>query len=97
MQLADIPEIRRQVEVVCGKPPPTATCFPLRNPCLFDIREDPCEYHNLADSSPQVVQELLHLLHRFNETAVPPLNTQSDPRSNPKYWNYTYTNWADYV
>lgn len=92
-------DIRRRIDVNCGKRSPTTAveCLPLEAPCLFDIRKDPCEFDNLAARRPELVRELLDLLHWYNSTAVPPLNTPADPLSNPKFWNYTYTNWVDYI
>jgi arylsulfatase B len=85
-------------EISCGERPVDAhPCLPLDAPCLFDIEQDPCEYNNLAEKMPHITEDLLSLLSWYNSTAVAPLNTSPDPMSNPKYWNYTYTNWADFV
>nr|CAD7420141.1 unnamed protein product [Timema poppensis] len=65
-------------------------------PCLYNVVDDPCEVINLADLYPEKVEELLVLLRQYNETYVQPVNTGADPTSNPKYWNYTWTNWKDY-
>ncbi|EFX81012.1 hypothetical protein DAPPUDRAFT_303738 [Daphnia pulex] len=85
-------------EISCGERPVDAhPCLPLDALCLFDIEQDPCEYNNLAEKMPHITEDLLSLLSWYNSTAVAPLNTSPDPMSNPKYWNYTYTNWADFV
>lgn len=44
-----------------------------------------------------MVQTLLNQLQLINETAVPPTNKPDDPRGNPRLWNYTWTNFGDYV
>ena len=36
-------------------------------------------------------------LTTFASTAVPPRNKPVDPRADPKYWGYTWTNWCDFV
>ena len=36
-------------------------------------------------------------LSNFAATAVPPRNKPVDPRADPKYWDFTWTNWCDYV
>lgn len=91
-------ELRSDAEVICRERPPEAIdCAPLRSPCLFNIEEDPCEYNNLAEKYPEVVEDMLNLLDLYNSTAVEPLNTPPDPASNPKYWGYAYTNWVDYI
>ena len=88
---------RHQAEVICGEKPSSANpCYPLQAPCLFDISKDPCEYNNLALLEPRLVTDLLELLEWYNSTAVKPLNTPSDPLFNPKYWDYTLTNWVDF-
>ena len=65
--------------------------------CLFNIRDDPCEYHNLiGETDPQFVQFLWQKLIAFNETSVPPLTVIGvDPRSDPKLHNNTWINWLD--
>ncbi|CAG2176181.1 unnamed protein product [Oppiella nova] len=65
--------------------------------CLFNIRHDPCEYHNLiGETDPQFVKFLWQKLIAFNETSVPPLTVHSiDPRSDPKLHNNTWINWLD--
>lgn len=91
-------QLLRDAEVSCGERPVDAhPCLPLDAPCLFNIEQDPCEYNNLAEKFPNITEDLVSLLNWYNATAVTPLNTPPDPMSNPKYWNYTFTNWADFV
>ena len=33
----------------------------------------------------------------YNKTAVPPGNKPIDPRGDPKFYDYTWTNWLDIV
>ncbi len=91
--------IRKSVEVDCGRRQRFAAtpCRPLDEPCLFDVASDPCELDNVAAREPTVVRRMLALLNWYNATALPPLNTPFDPMANPKYWNYTIVNWADYL
>eukprot|EP00041_Stephanoeca_diplocostata_P029466 m.870442 g.870442 ORF g.870442 m.870442 type:complete len:534 (-) comp23566_c0_seq8:1823-3424(-) len=44
--------------------------------CLFNITADPCEYHDLAKTHPDVVQELLTRLKAFQATTVPPVEPE---------------------
>lgn len=91
-------QLLRDAEIKCGeRSVDSHPCLPLDAPCLFDIDQDPCEYNNLAEKLPHIAKDLLNLLNWYNATAVAPLNTLPDPMSNPKYWNYTFTNWADYT
>lgn len=32
----------------------------------------------------------------FNSTVIPPGNLPVDPKGDPKFWNYTWNNFADY-
>jgi len=89
--------IRKQSEVVCSKPPKAEPCTPSQQVCLFNITEDPCEFDNKAFRYPDVVKALESTLQLYNSTMVPPGNKPLDPRANPKYWDYTWTNWCDLV
>ncbi|KAJ9601168.1 hypothetical protein L9F63_000688, partial [Diploptera punctata] len=65
--------------------------------CLFDLDSDPCELNNLYDTQPERVADLQALLDKYNKTVLPPRNKPADPRSNPEFWQYTWTNWVDYL
>lgn len=89
--------IRASLQVVCRRRPAATPCRPLQEACLFHIGEDPCELDNVAARHPDVLDRMLDLLRWYNGTAVTPVNRPQDPRADPKYWNYTYTNWADLI
>lgn len=74
----------------------TAQCNSSVSPCLFNIVSDPCEYHNLAATHPDILNTLKVKLKYYNNTAVPPGNKPWDPAANPKYWGYSWTNWKDF-
>lgn len=90
----DVLRMRDTASVSCGAQS-NATCAGHNSLCLFNLRQDPCEFDNLSDKYPLRVSALQELLERYNATVVPALNKEADPRSNPKYWNYTWTNWMD--
>ncbi|XP_076452395.1 arylsulfatase J-like isoform X2 [Babylonia areolata] len=62
-----------------GQAPLTA-----KNVWLFNVAQDPAEHHDLSQSRPDVVHELLRRLQDYSSTAVPPQWPKSDPRSNPR-------------
>lgn len=72
-----------------------AECVPMREACLFDIIADPCERVNLASVEPNILADMETRLKRFRATVVTPRNRPSDARSNPKYFNGTWTWWYD--
>lgn len=41
--------------------------------CLFNITSDPCEYHDVSSSYPNVVTQMQKRLAEYQETAVPPI------------------------
>lgn len=45
---------------------------------------------------PNILNTMLELLNRYNSTAVPPANLDSDPRADPRKWNNVWTNFGDY-
>ncbi|CAL1272786.1 unnamed protein product [Larinioides sclopetarius] len=85
------------LEIDCGKKPDNAStnCKPMESPCLFDIESDPCEYNNLAKTSPQIAQELEELLNQYRMKAVPVRNQPMDPAGNPKYHGYAWIPWRN--
>lgn len=70
-------------------------CLPLKEPCLFNILEDPCEQYNLANKFPDILVDLLTTLDKYNETAVPPGNLPLDPRADPRRYGNVWTNFGD--
>ncbi|KAF8768315.1 Arylsulfatase B like protein [Argiope bruennichi] len=84
--------------VSCPPKPANAStnCKPAKKPCLFNVTKDPCEFYNLANDYPEIVEGLLKRLSEYNATAIPPGNKPMDPKSNPKYHNYQWINWMDY-
>ncbi|XP_058126650.1 arylsulfatase B [Anopheles ziemanni] len=88
--------LRRAATVACGYGANMENeCKPMEGVCLFDLESDPCEYNNLADEHPDIVQSLLARLLAYNSTAVPPANLEDDPRGEPQHWNYTWHNFGD--
>ncbi|XP_054740274.1 arylsulfatase B [Anastrepha obliqua] len=76
---------------------PSACDYKGRKPCLYNVREDPCEYYNQAEKYPNILKTLLDELKRLNETAVPAANKPDDPRGDPRLHNYVWTNFGDVV
>ncbi|XP_031571185.1 arylsulfatase B-like [Actinia tenebrosa] len=58
--------------------------------CLFDMVEDPCEYNDLSNQMPQMVQQLLKRLVEFQKGSrpvwYPPIDTDADPGKRGGYW-----------
>ncbi|GAB0094801.1 arylsulfatase I [Sergentomyia squamirostris] len=94
----DIETLRDQSNVNCKKnlPYPMAPCYPLQQPCLFNVDEDPCELANVASKFPNILKSVLAELDRYNQTALPPANLALDPRADPRFWDNVWTNFGDY-
>lgn len=82
---------------ICGPVPKVRTtcCQPMRSACLFNVEKDPCEYSNLADDKPEVVQRLMNRLKAVNATVMPPRNVPADPRGSPRLHGYAWTPWKE--
>lgn len=65
------------------------------SPCLFNIKEDPCERINRASERPNIVLNMEQLIMKYRQTALPPRNVPRDPNADPAKWNNTWTNWQD--
>lgn len=63
--------------------------------CLFNLKTDPCETNNLADKMPNIFLNMLWKVMKTNFSM--PLNKPWDERSNPKFWNGTFTYWCDFI
>jgi len=64
-----------------------------KNLWLYNIKTDPKEKHDLADSHPKVVKKLLQRLASYNATAVPAQKPKHDKRSDPANFNNIWTPW----
>ncbi|XP_028173731.1 arylsulfatase B [Ostrinia furnacalis] len=91
-----IRQLREEATVNCNASIVPITCKPLVAPCLFNIKEDPCEQRNLAEEEPEILERLLKELSEANQTAVPPNNKELDVRGDPKYWGRVYFNFGDF-
>ncbi|XP_055337737.1 arylsulfatase B-like isoform X2 [Paramacrobiotus metropolitanus] len=84
-----IPETGIQENLVVDSPG-ALSCGQLKNdrpcdasvaPCLFDVVQDPCEYNNLAEQLPDVVDLLLGKIRKYNATAAISQNVPLDPKA----------------
>ena len=57
-------------ELECTVYPDAIGCWPNIEPCLFNVRFDPCEVNNVAYYMPQTVEALRYSLTRYNESAL---------------------------
>lgn len=87
--------LRDAARVECGKEDHQTPCNPLKRPCLFNILDDPCERNNLAKTKPEIVRLLLSQLSEHVLLTVPSLRQPSDSRSDPKFFNNTWSSWID--
>ena len=52
--------------VTCAKRQHTLPeCTKHTSPCLFNIKEDPCEFNNIAKQHPELVNSMVKRLHQF--------------------------------
>uniref|UniRef100_A0A336MJN3 CSON000252 protein n=1 Tax=Culicoides sonorensis TaxID=179676 RepID=A0A336MJN3_CULSO len=72
-------------------------CNPLIEHCLFDIITDPCERNNIANQYPDILNTLLAKIENYRQSAVPARNKNRDFRGNPRFWDWTWTNFGDYL
>ncbi|XP_056646240.1 arylsulfatase B-like [Diorhabda sublineata] len=92
-----IKKLRKDATIKCAPPDPDqleeTKCNPLQSPCLFNIRDDPCERINLASTRPNVLRNLEYLNLEYRKTALPPGNKPADPNADPLLWNNTWVSW----
>lgn len=95
LDAAEVLRLRDNSRVSCPFQNVTRVCEPLKAPCLFDIRSDPCERNNLADQMPGMVTDMEKYLELATRKVVNPRNKPSDPRCDPARNNGRWTYWID--
>ncbi|EDO49172.1 predicted protein, partial [Nematostella vectensis] len=70
-------------------------CNPQKKPCLFNIKWDPCEYHNLAAFMPNTLKVLLDRLKFYAEGMKPVIYPRADDLANPDRLGGVWTPWKD--
>lgn len=94
-----IEQQRQRSVITCNNVPvPTDKlfqCHPLESPCLFNIIEDPCERRNIAALRPVTLRMMEDEVNKLRLKSQPIRNKPSDERSNPAYFDNTWTWWYD--
>uniref|UniRef100_A0A1B0C820 Putative arylsulfatase b n=1 Tax=Lutzomyia longipalpis TaxID=7200 RepID=A0A1B0C820_LUTLO len=92
-----IKKIRKFTKVICQPKMPYATaCDPLKGPCLFRIKDDPCELNNLAQNYPQQTQLMALLVEEYKKRSLYPINLPDDLENcDPNKYNGVFTWWLD--
>lgn len=70
-------------------------CLPLESPCLFNIIDDPCERRNIALLRPVTLGMMEKEINKLRLKAQPVRNKAADERSNPAFFDNTWTWWYD--
>ncbi|PSN38220.1 Arylsulfatase B [Blattella germanica] len=91
-------KLRNEVTLKCPpqeNPTPCDT-FQDMKPCLFNIAKDPCETNDLSSQHPDTFKQLLDLLNKHHETAVPVTPVPYEPnKANPAKFNDTWIPWNE--
>ncbi|XP_026682470.1 uncharacterized protein LOC103513493 isoform X2 [Diaphorina citri] len=87
-------KLRDAASIQCG-PVKEVPCEPQIAPCLFDIKNDPCEKNNLADRYPDVLSQMEKELANINRTAVAPINKPFDKGGDPKNFDHAWSIFGD--
>ncbi|CAG2059862.1 unnamed protein product [Timema podura] len=92
-----LPYLRSEATLLCTPRNPGFSCDPAitKQSCLYDVEYDPCETDNIAETYPNIVQQLRGLLVRHRKSLVPQGNLPTVPFSaNPSIWGDIWTNWG---
>uniref|UniRef100_A0A1Y1K5U7 Sulfatase N-terminal domain-containing protein n=1 Tax=Photinus pyralis TaxID=7054 RepID=A0A1Y1K5U7_PHOPY len=100
LKLETISELRKSATVTCPELNPeelhdNTKCKPLESPCLFNVKDDPCEMVNLAKTRPMILMNLEEQLMRVKKTMINIRNTPRDLLADPLNWNDTWIPWQD--
>ncbi|XP_074641245.1 arylsulfatase J-like [Tubulanus polymorphus] len=58
---------------------------------LFNLSNDPTEHYDLSKSKPMVVEKMLQTFQNHLKSLVPAKLNKRDPKSNPKFYNGTWS------
>ncbi|XP_062711801.1 arylsulfatase B-like isoform X1 [Aedes albopictus] len=97
LDLEHVARLRRDATVECEVEGVGKACNPKKSACLFNLLEDPCERNNVASEHLDILEELRAEVQRYRQTAVEPRNKPADPRSDPGFYNNTWTWWLDEI
>lgn len=103
LSLSSIRLLRNDSMVKCDFKNDERPCKPLKKPCLFHIRKDPCEQVNLNYQPSKKMNKFVQakidyfetLLNEFRKSTSTPGNVRGTKDANPVYYNNTWTNWGD--
>lgn len=95
LSVNEIKILRRNSTTKCDNFTAVTKCNPLESPCLFNIINDPCEKNNLAETHPEKVKFLLSRLSHHITEMQPTRRKPSDPKSDPKFHNLTWSWWLN--
>ena len=85
-------------EVRCNKKPLFIPhCDEKRNkPCLFNLKTDPCEFHDVSQDYPIIYNIMIRKLNDYKRRMVKSRRTmKADPESNPKLHKGAWVSWKD--
>ncbi|XP_055355337.1 arylsulfatase J-like isoform X1 [Paramacrobiotus metropolitanus] len=94
---ADPQQVETRARVHCHHPEgrEQTPCSPEKEVCLFDLLDDPCETNNLAAARPEVLEELLEHIRRWNASYHPVIRILNDPASDPALHGGVWRPWMD--
>jgi arylsulfatase B len=93
-KLYDVAIKRKLLSIQCRpKWKKNNVCNPLKKPCLFNIKADPCEQNNLADVEFEKFREMQFELEKKVAESIPPRFMAPDPKCDPVNFNFTWNWW----
>lgn len=90
------PVAKSPLVVQCRPHPANSSmrCEPWVKPCLFNITADPCEFENMADFRPEIVEFLSKRIEFYERSARTPLNVPVDDAGLPYHHHWTWVPWV---
>ncbi|XP_020620378.1 arylsulfatase I-like isoform X2 [Orbicella faveolata] len=85
----------KNVVINCSGEPPATPAECREKPCLFNIEDDPCEYYNVAEKYPDVLNKLLSVMEKYKKSMVPPRYKPKDEAADPNAHGGVWTPWRD--
>ncbi|XP_022694796.1 arylsulfatase B-like isoform X2 [Varroa jacobsoni] len=72
-------------------------CNGANRPCLYNLREDPCEQNDVFDEHPDIVKAITTKIRCYAKTMRPIENRPNTNAADPANFNFIWMPWEDYT
>lgn len=98
LRTSKILSLRDEATINCGFGPDNSVntpCNPIEAPCLFNVKDDPCERNNLASVRSSIKASMEEFAQKYIDSSKPPSNLPIDFDADPRKHDNLWVSWKD--